>query len=202
MPVLDLPDGYYELPQGKLANIATFLEMTSNPLVGPQALPAGFSLGKIDPLDLAAYRALFRKVGENHLWLSRLVMPDEKLLATLAHDDVQSYVLLKDDTKIGILELDFRDKPNCELTFFGLVPDAVGSGIGRSLMNVAIAKAWSKPITRLWVHTCHFDHPNAIRFYQRSGFKPYKIMVEVHDDPRLLGKLPKSAGSHVALIEK
>jgi GNAT superfamily N-acetyltransferase len=202
MPLLDLPDGYYELPQGKLANIATFLEMTSNPLVGPQALPTGFNLRKVDPLDLEAYRALFRKVGEDHLWLSRLVMHDEKLLAILGDEDVESYALYNGETPTGILELDFRDMPNCELTFFGLVPEAVGSGAGRSLMNVAISKAWSKQITRLWVHTCHFDHPNALRFYQRSGFKPYKIALEVHDDPRLLGKLPKSAGSHVALIEK
>jgi GNAT superfamily N-acetyltransferase len=201
MTALDLPNGYYDLPSGKLANVVTCLEMMSNPLVGPQSLPAGFSLRRFGPQDLTLFRDLFRKVGEDLMWFSRVIMPDEKLAAILSHTDVESYALCKDEAPIGILELDFRDMPNCELAFFGLVPDAVGSGAGRSLMNMAIDLAWAKPINRFWVHTCHFDHPNALRFYQRSGFKPYKLMVEVHDDARLLGKMPKSASPHVALIE-
>jgi GNAT superfamily N-acetyltransferase len=201
MADLNLPNGYYDLPPGKLANVVTCLEMMSNPLAGPQALPAGFSLRRFGPDDLTAFRALFRKVGEDLMWFSRVIMPDEKLAAILGHTDVESYALYQDETPIGILELDFREMPNCELAFFGLVPDAVGSGAGRALMNMAIAKAWAKPINRLWVHTCNFDHPNALRFYQRSGFKPYKLMVELHDDARLHGKMPKSASPNVALIE-
>jgi GNAT superfamily N-acetyltransferase len=202
MPKLDLPNGYYDLPPGKLANVVTCLEMKSNPHAEPQALPAGFSLHRFDAEDLASFRTLFSKVGENLMWFSRAIMSDEKLKSILNDDDIESFGLFKDEMAMGILELDFRETPNCELSFFGLVPEAVGSGIGRALMNVAIAKAWSKPINRFWVHTCHFDHPNAMQFYQRSGFKAYKLMVEVHDDPRLQGKLPKSASPHVALIEK
>lgn len=202
MADLNLPNGYYDLPPGKLVNVVTCLEMFANPLTGPQTLPAGFSLRRFGPQDLAAFRDLFRKVGEDLMWFSRAIMPDEKLAGILGNPAVESFALVKDEAMIGILELDFREKPTCELAFFGLVPEAVGSGVGRALMNVAIAKAWAKPITRLWVHTCHFDHPNALRFYQRSGFKPYKLMVEVHDDARLQGKLPKTASPHVALIEK
>jgi GNAT superfamily N-acetyltransferase len=198
---LDLANGYYELPLGKLANVVTCLEMTARPTTQAQALPVGCSLERVDPKDLAAYRALFRKVGEDFLWWSRLLMPDEKLRGILSHKDVESYALHKDGVPVGILELDFKDMPHCELAFFGLAKDAIGSGLGRALMDVAIAKAWAKPITRFWVHTCHFDHPNAITFYKRSGFKPYALMVEVHDDPRLAGKLPKHASPHVALIE-
>jgi GNAT superfamily N-acetyltransferase len=198
---LDLANGYYELPPGKLANVVTCLEMKSRPKAGAKALPAGCSLERVDPGDLAAYRALFRKVGEDLMWFSRLIMPDEKLRGILSHKDVESYALHKDGAPVGILELDFKDMPNCELAFFGLAKDAIGSGLGRALMDAAITKAWAWPITRFWVHTCHFDHPNAITFYKRSGFKPYALMVEVHDDPRLTGKLPKHASPHVALIE-
>jgi GNAT superfamily N-acetyltransferase len=201
MPDLDLPNGYYDLPKGKLANVVTCLEMFSNPLRGPKALPEGLTLRVIDSNDLVAYRALFRKVGEPYMWQSRIAMSDEKLQSTLGDPEVQSFALLKGDETFGILELDFREMPNCELAFFGLVPEAVGLGLGRALMNVAISKAWEKPINRLWVHTCHFDHPKAMQFYQRSGFKAYKLMVELHDDPRLQGKLSKSASPHVALIE-
>jgi GNAT superfamily N-acetyltransferase len=151
--------------------------------------------------DLDSYREIFRKVGEELMWFSRLIMPDEKLAAILGHPQVESYALYQGDTAIGVLELDFKDLPNCELAFFGLAREAIGSGLGRVLMNIAIAKAWEKPINRFWVHTCHFDHPNALGFYRRSGFEPYSLMVEIHDDPRLAGKLPRHASPHVALID-
>jgi hypothetical protein len=53
----------------------------------------------------------------------------------------------------------------------------------------------------MWVHTCHFDHPSALAFYQRSGFRPYAVMVEVHPDPRLMGAMPKDASPQVPLVE-
>ena len=202
MTKLDLPNGYYELPAGKLANVVTCLEMKTNPRLAAKPLPAGYSLRVIDSEDLDGYRKLFRKVGEDLMWFSRLIMPDEKLKSILGHRQVESYALYHDDTSIGVLELDFKDMPNCELAFFGLAKDAIGGGIGRSLMNIAIEKAWSRPINRFWVHTCHYDHPNAIGFYRRSGFTPYALMVEVHDDPRLQGKLPREASPQVALIDK
>jgi hypothetical protein len=52
----------------------------------------------------------------------------------------------------------------------------------------------------VWLHTCTFDHPAAVRFYLKSGFKPFKFAIEVTDDPRLRGLLPESAGAHIALI--
>ena len=68
-------------------------------------------------------------------------------------------------------------------------------------MNRAIERAWSQPIRRFWVHTCTLDSPGAIGFYQRSGFRPYAIEVEVADDPRLSGHLPRTAAPHVPIIE-
>jgi hypothetical protein len=67
-------------------------------------------------------------------------------------------------------------------------------------MNEAVTRAWARPITRFWVHTCTHDHPGALAFYVRSGFTPYQRMVEVHDDPRLQGLLPEAAAPHIPLI--
>ncbi len=41
----------------------------------------------------------------------------------------------------------------------------------------------------------------ALGFYQRSGFRPYAVMVEVHPDPRLAGQLPRHASPQVPLID-
>jgi GNAT superfamily N-acetyltransferase len=110
--------------------------------------------------------------------------------------------MMKDGERAGILELDFASTPGeCEIAFFGVTPKAIGSGAGRYLMNEAIARAWSRPITRLWVHTCTHDHPSALAFYIRSGFTPYQRMIEIHDDPRVQGHLPETASPHIPLIK-
>jgi GNAT superfamily N-acetyltransferase len=198
---LNLANGYYELPKGKLANVVTCLEMKAKRALRKAAMPANCELRPVDPDDLPAYRDVFRRVGEDNMWFSRLIMPDENLRGILAHPQIESYALRLNGKAIGLLELDFKDMPNCELAFFGLAKEALGAGLGSVLMNEAITRAWEKPITRFWVHTCHFDHPNALGFYRRSGFTPYALMVEVHDDPRLQGKLPREASPHVALID-
>jgi GNAT superfamily N-acetyltransferase len=197
-----LSSGYSAVPPGMLANVVTCLEMRERPRPRPaRPMEQPMALERMEKPDLAAYRALFRAVGQDWLWLSRLVMPDEKLRAILESPDVEVYVLSSLNKQFGLLELDFRKKDQCELAFFGLVPEAIGHGAGRFLMDQALRKAWSRPIGRLWVHTCTFDHPSAVGFYQRSGFVPYEFMVEVTPDPRLTGHLPREAAPHVPLAD-
>jgi GNAT superfamily N-acetyltransferase len=196
-----IPTGYSHVPSGKIASVVTCLEMTEPPLrepLRPQERPLVL-VPWPDP-DLPAYRALFRRVGENWLWFSRLVMPDEELAAILRDPGVEVFVLQDRGRAIGLLELDFREEGACELAFFGVVAEEIGRGAGRYLMEKAIARAWARPIRRLWVHTCTFDHPAALAFYRRSGFRPYAFMVEVADDPRLAGHLPRDACPHVPVI--
>ncbi|MBL8708757.1 MAG: GNAT family N-acetyltransferase [Rhodospirillaceae bacterium] len=202
-----LPTGYSPIRPGQIANVVTCLEMTAPP-VPPQPRP-GDEAYRLEPWgtpDLGAYRALFARIGQDWMWYSRLVMTDAKLAATLNDPKVDLYRLLgAGGAVLGLLELDFREQGQCELAFFGLVPDAIGSGAGRFLVERGIALAWARDvdgrrIDRLWVHTCTFDHPRALGFYQKAGFKPYAFMVEVADDPRLSGHLPCAAAPQVPLL--
>ena len=95
----------------------------------------------------------------------------------------------------------FARPAQCELVFFGVTAKLIGSGAGRWLMNRALELAWSRPVTRVWVHTCTFDHPAALAFYQRSGFRAFRRQVEVADDPRLDGTAPRDVARHVPVIE-
>jgi GNAT superfamily N-acetyltransferase len=165
-----------------------------------RSFPPHVSLSSLNRSDRATYRALFRAIGESWLWSSRLVVPDDELAAVLNDDRVDILALRKDGDDVGLVELDFRQDGVCELAFFGLVPAAIGQGLGRLLMDTAIERAWSRPIHRFWVHTCTFDHPAALDFYVRSGFRPYAFHVEVIPDPRLTGHLPRHAAPHVPLI--
>lgn len=196
----ELPMGYSPVPPGKIANAVTFLEMRARP-ENATIVGTPLALVRLTAEDLQDYRRLFRLIGEDWMWVSRLEMDDDAVRAILSDSAVEVYALQDGERHIGLLELDFRVSGECELVFFGLARDAIGKGVGRFLMNKAIAKAWAQPIDRFWLHTCNFDHPAAFAFYQRSGFRPYALMVEVHDDPRLTGLLPKTAAPHVPLLD-
>lgn len=199
-----LPDGYSDVPAGKLAAVVTCLEMLEPPPVRVDPEQPGVSLEHITMPATAWYRDLYGRIGAHWLWASRLAMPEERLEAIIRHPDVEVRAVVKEGRAEGLLELDFREEGVCELAFFGLTPAVIGNGTGRWLMNRAIARAWSRegrvPLRRLWVHTCTLDHPQALGFYIRSGFRPYRRQVEVFDDPRLTGVLPADTAPQVPLL--
>ena len=190
--------GYTDLPPGTIAAVVTYLEMHAPPPPRP-ITRQGWSMDSLKG-DTGRYRALFRRVGEPWLWFSRLIMDDAILESIVEHPRVQTFALRENGVDIGLLELDFRAPQMCELSFFGLVPEAVGCGWGGILMDEAIRRAWEQPIDRLWVHTCSLDHPRALGFYIHSGFRPYKRAVEIAEDPRLKGYLPLTAAPHMPPI--
>jgi len=192
-------NGYTDLPSGKIATIVTYLEMREPPDLPPFHAPEGWTLQRIDH-DRPRYRSLFRAVGEPWLWFSRAVMTDDGLAAILDDPKVEAYALHDGSADVGLLELDFRSENEVELAFLGLVPGFIGQGAGRFLMNEAISRAFARPTQRFFVHTCTLDSPSALAFYVRSGLTPYRRAVEVADDPRLLGFLPREAAPHVPLL--
>ncbi|KAA9019768.1 GNAT family N-acetyltransferase [Sphingobium limneticum] len=186
---------------GMVATVVTHLEMLERPRPAPIP-PAPLRLVPWKQPDLGAYRTLFRRVGTPWLWFSRLVMADSDLAAILHDPAVEIYAVTDPrGTEVGLLELDFRSLPNCELSFFGLVPELNGKGLGRWLMAQAKSLAWRKGVERFWVHTCTLDSPAALAFYVRSGFTPYGREIEIFADPRLAGILPREAAPHVPLLD-
>lgn len=197
-PMLNL-NGYTDLPAGKIAATVTYLEMRSSPPAPSVEPPEGWSLQPLNE-NRDRYRTLYRRVGEPWLWFSRVVMPDQELAEILGSPQVQAYALNDGREDVGLLELDFRAKEEAELAFLGLVPGTIGKGAGRFLISEAIRRAFSHPIRRFFVHTCSLDHPAALSFYMRAGFKPYRRAIEVSDDPRLLGFLPRDCAPHIPVL--
>jgi GNAT superfamily N-acetyltransferase len=195
-----LPDGYSDIPASKIAAVVTHLEMTARPPLRDNPLGA-WTLRKVDTPALHWYRDLHRRVGEEWLWFSRARMNDGELAAIIHAPGVEVYALVVDGHDEGLLELDFREAGQCELVYFGVTAKLIGSGAARFMMNRALELAWSRDLSRVWVHTCTFDHPSAVAFYQRSGFRPFRRQIEVADDPRLDGTAPRSAAKHVPIIE-
>ncbi|GLR87268.1 N-acetyltransferase [Bradyrhizobium iriomotense] len=163
--------------------------------------PGDWRLRKVDHPTLDWYRDLYRRVGEEWLWSSRARMNDEGLAAVIHAPGIEVYALVLNGRDEGLLELDFREAGQCELVYFGVSASLIGSGAARFLMNCALDLAWSRDLGRVWVHTCTFDHPSAVAFYQRSGFRPFRRQIEIADDPRLDGTVPRTAAKHVPIIE-
>jgi GNAT superfamily N-acetyltransferase len=184
----------------QIATIVTHLEMRQRPRPAPIP-PAPLRLVPWKAPAPEAYRTLFRRVGEPWLWFSRLAMSEEELAAIIHDPAVEVYAITDPrGVEVGLLELDFRSLPDCELSFLGLIPELTGKGFGRWLMAQAKSLAWRKEVTRFWVHSCTLDSPAALGFYIQSDFVPFKREVETFADPRLIGLLSPDAAPHVPLL--
>ena len=77
-----LPDGYSDIPSGKIAAVVTHLEMTERPSLPPDP-PGPWTLRRIESPGLDWFRELYRRVGEEWLWFSRSRMSDAELAALI-----------------------------------------------------------------------------------------------------------------------
>ena len=195
-----LPDGYSDIASGKIAAVVTHLEMIERPVLPPDP-PGAWTLRRIQSPALDWFRELYRRIGEEWLWFSRSRMSDAELAAVIRPPSSEIYALLLEGRDEGLLHLDFSTQGQCELSLFGVTAKLIGTGAGRFLMNRALERAWSQTRTRVWVHTCTFDHPHALAFYQRSGFRAFRRQIEIADDPRLDGTMPRGAARHIPIIE-
>jgi GNAT superfamily N-acetyltransferase len=150
--------------------------------------------------DLEWYRGLYREIGEPWLWFSRLRMTDEQLRAILDDTGYDVFALSYAGADQALLEFDRRSFPDIELSFFGVTADLIGKGAGRALLQHCLPLAWEHNPQRVWLHTCTSDHPGALGFYMKFGFVPYKRAIEIADDPRLTGDIPRTAAPHVPIV--
>jgi GNAT superfamily N-acetyltransferase len=195
-----IEDGVYEVPAHKQAVITTHLQMLAQAPLKGVTLPEGVTFRQVTP-DIDWYRDIFDRVGTPWLWFGRRLLSDEALMDILNDPLVETFTLEKDGSAEALLELDFRLEGTCELAYFGVADTLIGTGAARFLMDRAVERAWSKPIKRFYVHTCTADSQRAPDFYVRSGFAPFRREVEICDDPRVTGLLPRSAAPHVPLID-
>ena len=188
--------GLTRVPDGHVAAVVTYLEMTRRPAPTPEP-PSPLRLERWERVDPERYRRLFRRVGGRWLWFSRLAMDDSTLLANVA--EVHA-VLDERGEEAGLLELDFRSPGEALIRFLGLVPELAGRGHGRWLFERTLALAWRDGVERVRVHTCTLDHPAALAAYERAGFTAYARAVERFADPRLIGILPADCAPQVPLL--
>lgn len=188
------------VPVGHIACIVTHLEMSKRPERTDTELPEGITLRRIINPAPEEYKKLYRKIGGDWLWCSRLMISEKELEEILTSHGTEVFSVQSNNEDVGMFELDFNTPGQCELSFFGIDSSLTGKGLGKALMSAVMDRVWARPVERFWVHTCTFDHPAALRFYQRVGFRAYATEIEIVADPRLTGHLPTEFAQHVPLI--
>ena len=98
-----LADGYSKVAPGKLVAAVTCLEMLSPAPTGNAADPEGLTLTLVREPDLDWYRDLYRRIGTDWLWSSRLSLAEGETLVATAGDNVPPSDVGKTVYKIDIL---------------------------------------------------------------------------------------------------
>jgi GNAT superfamily N-acetyltransferase len=140
--------------------------------VAPPPFP-GVSVVRALRSTVSFYRYLYETVGCDWLWTKRRLASDAELRAILESPDVELHVLWVEGVPAGFAELDRRTRAVVDLSYFGLVPEFIGRGLGRWFLAKAVELAWAAKPGRVTVNTCDLDHPRALPNYKSAGFVAY-----------------------------
>ena len=174
-------------PSVRAAVTVTFLRMERPPSSVCTPLPANTDLVRVTRPSLSFYRFLYDTVGAPYLWWLRRALPDSALSGIIGDPAVSVHVLYRGGEPAGFFELDGRARPDVNLSYFGLMPHAVGGGFGSAFLRAAVDEAFVTSGRGITVNTCTADHPRALPTYLRAGFKPVRSVREIWDVPTRLG---------------
>jgi RimJ/RimL family protein N-acetyltransferase len=153
----------------------TYVEMTDRDQLNPAAPVAGLELAAIER-DSPLITEIMARVGAAHRWKSAS-RTDEEWRAWFAAAPGRTFWLLSfDGEPAGIVVYHPHPGEVVEILSFGLVPELVGKGLGGYALTLAIERAWEllPSVSRVWLHTSSFDHPNALPNYHRRGFRTFE----------------------------
>ncbi|HJS84775.1 MAG TPA: GNAT family N-acetyltransferase [Acetobacteraceae bacterium] len=179
-------------PVTRVAVTVTFLRMDRAPTDASPSLPTACQVVRASACTVGFYRYLYDTVGAAHVWWLRRTLSDNDLAALLRDPLIGIHVLYSEGEPAGFFELDARPWPAVNLSYFGLLPHAIGRGFGYPLLRHAIDTVWRQGARGMTVNTCTADHPRALPTYLRAGFRPLRQVREIWDVPVRLGmKIPK-----------
>ena len=155
--------------------VRTYLEMhAASDLAGAPAPSAGVVVERVEQGPPALWRKLYTEVGREYHWVDRLQWTDDDIRRYLADPALEFWILREGDEVAGYFELQRHDDGAVEIAYFGLMPAAVGRGLGKFMLTRAVQRAWECGATRVWLHTSSLDHSSALSNYLARGFSIWK----------------------------
>ena len=166
----------------------TFLRMDAPPDPPAPHIHTGAQVIRLARPSVPFYRYLYDTVGRDYVWWLRRTVSDEEVAAMLSRAEVSVHVLYQGGEPAGFYELERRGgEAGVNLSYFGLMPHAIGQGLGRALLWHAVDAAWAARPRVLTVNTCTADHPRALPNYVDAGFRVVRTIREVWPVPQRLG---------------
>ena len=155
--------------------VRTYLEMTDPSRLAPSGPPSpSVTLERSDQCDPALWRRLYTEVGREYHWVDRLVWSDADIARYLADPRLELWILREAGEPAGYFELLAHGDGAVEIAYFGLLPHAVGRGLGKFMLTRAATRAWERGAARVWLHTSSLDHSSALSNYLARGFSIWK----------------------------
>jgi GNAT superfamily N-acetyltransferase len=151
--------------------------MRSADQIRPKNADARFQVREETERDWRFNRDLYFRVGEQWDWVDKRPWTNGQWKEYAMTPELQTFAGYYDDVLAGYYELRQDKEGGIEIAYFGLLPGWTGRGLGGVLLTSAIEVAWRiepKP-SRVWVHTCNRDHPQALANYQARGMVVYKV---------------------------
>ena len=137
-----------------------------------------YSLSLINPINFQLNKFFYKNIGKKHKWVDRLTWSEEKWIAYVSSEKVQTYVFKFKDELVGFFELIFHlEKKETEIAYFGILEEYQNKKLGSYLLSEAIKKSFQNNINRVGVHTCSLDHKNALGNYISRGMKIFKSEI-------------------------
>jgi len=134
------------------------------------------SIELVKPDDFQINKFFYKNVGKKHRWTDRLVWSDKDWIEYSSNLKVNTYILKVGDDLAGFFELILHvDLKEIEIAYLGILEEYHNKKLGSYLLSEAIKKSFqNKNVKRVWVHTCSFDHKNALKNYLARGMKIFK----------------------------
>jgi GNAT superfamily N-acetyltransferase len=160
--------------------ITTYLEMKSADQLRPKGADSQFLARERTERDWRFNRDLYFRVGEQWDWVDKRSWTDDRWKEYATAPALRTFAGYYDDVLAGYYELRRDGEGGIEIAYFGLLPEWIGRGLGGALLTSAIERAWQMEPnpSRVWVHTCNRDHPQALANYQARGMVVYKVEEE------------------------
>jgi GNAT superfamily N-acetyltransferase len=132
--------------------------------------PDGLSIERVE--DFQINRAFYEILGAEHEWTDHVGRDQEWWAGHAAR--VETWLARLDGEPAGYVELERQLEGDVEIAYFGVLPPFHGRGIGAHLLAHAIRRGLELG-TRVWVHTCSLDGPQALPNYEARGMRVFKI---------------------------
>ena len=126
-------------------------------------------------IDFNLNKFFYKQIGQNHRWTDRLSWNDNMWVNYVSDQSVNTFVLMHNKNLAGYFERIYNKQSNeFEIAYFGILYEYRNKKFGAYLLSKAIELSFKDGAKRVWVHTCTFDHKNAIKNYLSRGMKIFK----------------------------